>query len=117
MNRDRLLADAKARALSMVDSYQPPKPPEFKLPGESGRIGMVMAAEGFRRRGLATDYDVTVSTALAEVLSGGGADLVDTVTEADMLKLERMAFMRLVHNASTLTRIEHTLATGKPLRN
>jgi 3-hydroxyacyl-CoA dehydrogenase len=117
MNRDRLLADAKARALAMVDGYQPPKPPEFKLPGESGRIGMVMAAEGFRRRGLATDYDVTVSTALAEVLSGGGADLVDTVTEADLLKLERMAFMRLVHNASTLTRIEHTLATGKPLRN
>jgi 3-hydroxyacyl-CoA dehydrogenase len=117
MNRDRLLADAKTRALAMVDGYQPPKPPEFKLPGESGKIGMVMAAEGFHRRGVATEYDVTVATALAEVLSGGPADLTDTVTEADMLKLERTAFMRLVHNTSTMARIEHTLATGKPLRN
>jgi 3-hydroxyacyl-CoA dehydrogenase len=117
MNRDRLLADAKARALSMVDGYQPPKPPEFHLPGNAGKIGLVMAAEGFRRRGIATEYDVTVATALAEVLSGGPADLIDTVSEADMLKLERTAFMRLVHNAPTLARIEHTLATGKPLRN
>ena len=117
MNRDRLLADAKARALSMVDGYQPPKPPEFRLPGPSGRVGMVMAAEGFRRRGAATEYDVTVATSLATVLSGGEADLVDTVSEADMLALERGAFMKLVRNGPTLARIEHTLATGKPLRN
>ena len=36
-----------------------------------------------------------------------------------MLGLERhMAFLRLVkHSGRRLARIEHTLATGKPLRN
>ena len=117
MNRDRLLFDAKQKALALVDGYQPPKPPEFRLPGPSGHVGLNMAAEGFRKRGLATDYDMVVSDALANVLTGGEADLVDTVTEADMLKLERDGFARRVRDPRTLARIEHMLETGKPLRN
>jgi 3-hydroxyacyl-CoA dehydrogenase len=117
MNRDRLLADAKAKALSLVDGYQPPKPPEFRLPGESGRVGMAMAATSFHKRGLATDYDLVVSDALAGVLTGGPADLVDVVSEQDMLKLEREAFMARVRDLRTIARIETMLETGKPLRN
>jgi 3-hydroxyacyl-CoA dehydrogenase len=41
MNRDRLLADAKARALSMVEGYTPPKPHEYRLPGPIGPHGAV----------------------------------------------------------------------------
>jgi 3-hydroxyacyl-CoA dehydrogenase len=117
MNRDRLLTDAKAKALALVDGYQPPAPPEFKLPGESGHVGLNMAAQGFRKRGLATDYDMVVSDALAGVLTGGLADLVDTVSEVDMLKLEREAFMLRVRDVRTVLRVEHMLETGKPLRN
>ncbi len=117
MNRDRLLADAKARALALADGYQPPKPPEFVLPGPSGRVGMQMAAEGFRRRGIATPHDMTVADGLAEVLSGGDTDIIDTVSEARLLDLERAVFMRLVRANATLARIEHVLETGKPLRN
>ena len=117
MNRDRLLADAKARALALADGYQPPAPPEFRLPGESGHVGLNMAAQSFRKRGLATDYDMVVSDALAGVLTGGSADLVDTVSEQDMLKLERDAFMLRVRDVRTIARVEHMLETGKPLRN
>ena len=117
MNRDRLLADAKAKALALVDGYQPPVPPEFNLPGAGGRTAFKIAADGFHQRGLATDYDLVVSDALAGVLTGGEADLVDTVTEADLLKLERKAFMARVRDPRTLARIEHMLETGKPLRN
>ena len=117
MNRDRLLADAKKRALSMVDGYMPPKPPEFVLPGPAGRVGLNAAAEGFHRRGMATDHDLVVADALAEVLCGGETDIIDTVTEQQMLDLERAAFMRLVRTVPTLARIEFTLETGKPLRN
>ena len=118
MNRDRLLADAKARALELADGYQPPAPHEFKLlPGESGALGMRLAAEAFKARGIASAHDVVIAGALARVLSGGAADLVDTVTEQQMLDLEREAFMRLVRTGPTLARIEHTLETGKPLRN
>jgi 3-hydroxyacyl-CoA dehydrogenase len=118
MNRDRLLADAKARALKLADNYEPPKPPlGFRLPGAAGKLAFAMAAEDFHRRGIATDHDVVVADALAVVLSGGPADLVDTVSEDQMLALERAAFMRLIRSAGTLARIEHLLETGKPLRN
>src|SRR4051812_42111752 len=33
MNRDRLLADAKAKALAMVEGYAPPPSPALSLPG------------------------------------------------------------------------------------
>jgi 3-hydroxyacyl-CoA dehydrogenase len=117
MNRDRLLADAKQKALSLVDGYQPPEKPTFRLAGESGRVGLGMAAEGFHKRGLATDYDVVVSDRLATVLTGGEADLVDTVTEDELLTLERRTFLASVKDPRTMARIEHMLTTGKPLRN
>jgi len=117
MNRDRLLSDAKAKALALAEGYHPPAPPEFKLPGESGHVGLNMAAEAFRKRGLATDYDMVVSDALAGVLTGGEADLIDTVSEQDMLRLERDAFMLRVRDVRTIARVEHMLETGKPLRN
>jgi 3-hydroxyacyl-CoA dehydrogenase len=117
MNRDRLLADAKAKALSLVDGYVAPEPPVFHLAGESGRVGFGMAADGFRRRGMATDYDMVVSDTLAQVLTGGEADPIDTLGEAEMLKLERAGFMARVRDGRTLARIESMLETGKPLRN
>jgi 3-hydroxyacyl-CoA dehydrogenase len=117
MNRYRLLADAKALALKLAIDYVPPKPVELKLPGAAGKLAFTMAAEGFHQRGMATDHDMVVAEALAEVLSGGDADLVDVVNEDQLLTLERTAFMRLMKTAGTLARIEHLLVTGKPLRN
>lgn len=117
MNRDRLLADAKAKALSMVDGYKIPSSPEFRLPGESGRTGLNMAVEGFHKRGMATDYDLVVSDTLARVLTGGDADVVDTVSEMDLLTLEREGFIARMRDTRTMARVEHMLETGKPLRN
>ncbi len=117
MNRDRLLADAKARALSLVGGYKPPAPPDYVLPGPAGRAGLNLAAQGFHRRGLATDHDLTVADALADVLCGGETDIIDSVSEQQVLDLERAAFLRLLRTPQTLARIEHTLETGRPLRN
>lgn len=117
MNRNRLLADAKARALHMAPGYKAPEPSEFTLPGPSGRIALEMAAQGFARRGLATANDLVVASTLAGVLSGGATDPIDTISEAQILELERAGFMRLAKQEFTLARIEHTLETGKPLRN
>ncbi len=116
-NRDRLLADARAKVLALVDGYTPPPKPEFRLPGPSGRAGMAMAAQAYRAQGLATDHDMVVAGRLATVLSGGDADPVAPVGEDAMLGLERREFLALIRTVPTLERIEHTLATGKPLRN
>jgi 3-hydroxyacyl-CoA dehydrogenase len=118
MNRDRLLADAKARALKMLaEGYQAPKPPELRLPGPTGRAALGLAVHGFALQGKALPHDVVVSDALAEVLSGGKTDFTETVNEDHVTKLERAAFMKLVKTEGTLARMEHMLTTGKPLRN
>ena len=117
MNRYRLLADAKAKALTMAEAYTAPEPPTYQLPGEDGRTAFTMAVKDFRKRGLATPYDEIVSGELAKVLSGGEADLIDRPTEQDILTLEHAAFMRLIKQDGTLARIEAMLTTGKPLRN
>ncbi len=117
MNRDRLLADAKAKALSLVDGYKAPEKPTFRLPGESGRTGIAGVVDGFRKKGMATEYDEVVSGRLATVLTGGEADLVDTVQEDDLLTLERAAFMEAVRDPRTQARVQQMLTTGKPLRN
>jgi 3-hydroxyacyl-CoA dehydrogenase len=117
MNRDRLLADAKAKALALVDGYVAPEPPTFRLAGESGLVGLDMAVADFHKKGMATDYDQIVSHRLAVVLTGGDADLVDTVTEQQVLDLERAAFLESVQDERSQARIVAMLTTGKPLRN
>ncbi|MGU3664704.1 3-hydroxyacyl-CoA dehydrogenase NAD-binding domain-containing protein [Methylobacterium sp. A49B] len=117
MNRDRLLADAKAKALSLVEGYAPPKPVTLTLPGPSGALALRMAAEGFARRGIATKHDLVVAAELAAVLSGGEADSLDPVDEAAILELERESFMRLVRTEATLDRFESVIETGRPVRN
>jgi 3-hydroxyacyl-CoA dehydrogenase len=117
MNRDRLLADAKARALSMVRDYAPPVPAEFRLPGASGKAAIAMAVGDFAKQGKATPYDVVVADELATVLTGGDTDATRVLSEDDICTLERHAFIALTKRAGTVARIEHILNTGKPLRN
>ena len=119
MNRERLLAEAKARALQLADNYKVPEPMKpLPLPGPTAYTAFAGAVEGFHVAGKATAHDVTVSKALAEVLSGGPrADILSPTDEDGILALEREVFIRLVKTPETLARIEHMLETGKPLRN
>ncbi len=117
MNRERLLAEAKARVLAMAEGYQPPAPAQYRLPGPSGARALELAIDGFVQSGKATAHDRTVSFALAQVLSGGRTDVTRVMAEDDILALERESFGKLVRSGPTLARIEHMLETGKPLRN
>ncbi len=118
MNRDRLLYDAKKRALDIAKDYTPPEKIEnIRLPGAGGKAALDLAVSDLRKSGKATPYDVVVSDHLANVLSGGKADYMDALSEDDLLKLELSEFMHLLHNEGTFARIEHMLEKGKPLRN
>ncbi len=117
-NRERLLADAKAKALALAEGYQAPEPIELTLPGPSGRTSLAFAVRDLLAKGVATPHDETVAGELATVLSGGpDADMTEPLAEKSLLTLERAAFMKLVRTEPTLARMEHTLTTGKPLRN
>ncbi len=117
MNRERLLAEAKRRALELAEGYAPPPKPELHLPGATGRAALGLAIENAALAGKALPHDRRVAGALAEVLSGGETDMTETVTEDALMALERRAFMALIREPATLARIEHMLETGKPLRN
>ncbi len=117
MNKDRLLADAKAYVLELAQNYAPPEPKEISLPGGVAKVAMSMAVKGFVKAGKATPYDEVVSAKLAHILSGGDIDMTDKIKEEEILALEREAFATLLHNRETLDRMEHILETGKPLRN
>ncbi|MEM6781610.1 MAG: 3-hydroxyacyl-CoA dehydrogenase NAD-binding domain-containing protein [Pseudomonadota bacterium] len=118
MNRDRLLFDAKTKALELTKNYTAPeKRDDLRLPGATGKMALDLAVSDLRTSGKATPYDVVVSEAVAKVLTGGNADWTEPVDEDHILKLEREEFMALVHKDGTMDRIEHMLTTGKPLRN
>ena len=117
-NRERLLADAKKRALELAQNYQAPQPAALFLPGPSGKASLAFALRDLFAKGVATEHDMVVATELAEVLTGGAkADFTEPVSEDAVMKMERAAFMRLVKTPATLARVEHMLETGKPLRN
>lgn len=117
MNRRRVLADAKARSLKMAENYTPPEPRTLRLPGESGYVALKLAVDNFRMSGKATPHDVTVSLALAHVLTGGNTDITQEVTEQQLLDLEHDYFMDLCKTKETRDRIAAMLNTSKPLRN
>jgi 3-hydroxyacyl-CoA dehydrogenase len=117
MNRDRLLADAKAKALALAEDYHPPQPVRLNLPGPTARVGLSLVVRDLQRQGSATAYDGVVTDRLAEVLSGGDTDMLDEIGEDELLALERKAVVDLFHDPRTLARMEQMLETGKPLRN
>ncbi|TRW92097.1 3-hydroxyacyl-CoA dehydrogenase/enoyl-CoA hydratase family protein [Candidatus Methylobacter oryzae] len=117
MNKDRVLADAKAKALKLVQDYTQPEPAVFQLPGASAVAAMDAAIHNLKLAGKITDYDVEISRQLADVLSGGLCDITEPLAEDDLLNLELKAFLHLVRQPGTLARLEHLLKTGKPLRN
>ena len=97
MNRERLLAAAKAKALALAEDYQPPAASEFHLPGPSGKVALMLAVDVFVQQGKATAYDRVVAEGLADVLTGGpNADPVDVTTEDKITELERKTITLLL---------------------
>jgi 3-hydroxyacyl-CoA dehydrogenase len=119
MNRDRLIADAKALALERVEEgYRQPVPrTAIPVGGETLAAALKLGVHLAWRAGRITDHDAVVGRALAHVLAGGSLPHQTTVSEQYLLDLEREAFLKLCGERKTLERIQHTLKTGKPLRN
>ena len=116
-NRDRLLADAKAKALALAEDYTPPEPAVVKLPGKTGRVALKMAVRGLAKTRKATAHDLVVVEHLGNVLTGGETDAVREVPEDRLSELECEALLALIRTPGTIARMEHMLETGKPLRN
>jgi 3-hydroxyacyl-CoA dehydrogenase len=119
MNRDRLIADAKALALERVrERYRPPAVrADIPVGGEGVLAALKLGVHLAWRAGRISEHDAVVGRTLAWILAGGSLPHQTTLTEMQLLDLEREAFLKLCGERKTLERIQYTLKTGKTLRN
>jgi len=119
MNRDRLIADAKERALERLrEGYQRPIPrTAIPVGGANVRAALDLGVHLALRAGRISEYDAVIGRKLAWILAGGALPNASLVSEQYILDLEREAFLSLCGEPKTLERIQYTLKTGKTLRN
>jgi len=119
MNRERVLSDAKTRALELLRAeYEPPVPRrDIPAPGENLLATLKMGVHLMRQGDYITDYEVKLGGKIAEVLCGGNVTPGTPVSEQYILDLEREGFKSLCGEKKTQERIQYTLKTGKTLRN
>ncbi|KIA96719.1 3-hydroxyacyl-CoA dehydrogenase [Pedobacter kyungheensis] len=119
MNRNRLLADAKAKAIELADaSYtKPVQRNDIKVLGKQG-LGIVYAGANSMYAGhYISEHDKKISEKLGYVMCGGDLSSPTEVTEQYLLDLEREAFLSLAGERKSLERIQSIITKGKPLRN
>jgi len=118
VNADRQIATAKRHALQMLqDGYTQPAPQKVRVLGQQA-LGMFMVGTDSLEKGkYASEHDKKIANKLGYILAGGDLSEPTDVSEQYLLDLEREVFLSLLGERKTLERIEHTLKTGKPLRN
>ncbi len=118
MNPDHLLAAARREVLALAGDYRPPEPGKnIYATGKATLAALEVGVRQLQWARFASEYDGVVGGQLARVLCGGELSTPQWVSEDYILKLERKAFLALLHNQQTLERIQAMLTTGKPLRN
>ena len=119
MNRERLLDDAKHAALERVRAGHQQLPPRtgIRVGGEGVLSTLLLGVHLAHRAGRITDHEALIGRKLAGILSGGALPHETRVDEQYLLDLEREAFVSLCGERKTRDRIQHTLKTGKTLRN
>jgi 3-hydroxyacyl-CoA dehydrogenase len=119
MNRERVLSDAKARALELVRAgYEPPvMRTDIPAPGENILAALKMGVYLMRQGEFITDHEHKLGNKIAEVICGGNVTSGTPISEQYLLDLEREGFKSLCGEKKTQERIQYTLKTGKTLRN
>src|SRR5271166_6186650 len=119
MNRERVLSDAKARALELArGGYEPPvMRTDIPAPGQNILAALKMGVYMMRQGEFISDHELKLGTKIAEVLCGGNVTPGTPVSEQYLLDLEREGFKSLCGEKKTQERIQFTLKTGKTLRN
>ncbi len=118
VNADKQIATAKRHALQMLeDGYTQPTPKKVKVLGQQA-LGMFRVGTDSLQKGhYASDHDKKIANKLGYIMAGGDLSEPTYVSEQYLLDLEREAILSLLTERKTLERIQHTLKTGKPLRN
>jgi 3-hydroxyacyl-CoA dehydrogenase len=118
MNPERLIADAKALALSLASSYRPGAPrSDVRVYGDGAYAALRQGAWLLHQAGQITGHEFVIAEKLARVITGGALTGENLVSEQHLLDLEREAFLSLCGMPKSVERMQYMLKTGKPLRN
>ncbi|PCJ93383.1 MAG: 3-hydroxyacyl-CoA dehydrogenase [Flavobacteriaceae bacterium] len=119
VNKDRQIATAKAHAKLMAEAgyTQPVKRKDVKVLGKQALGMFLVGTDAMEASKYISEHDHKIANKLAYVMAGGDLSEPTLVSEQYLLDLEREAFLSLCTERKTLERIQHTLKTGKPLRN
>lgn len=118
-NANELLyvAMREARGLAEAGYYPKLSPRGIKVAGRTGIANCEMMLANMKEGGMISAHDYKVAKAAATALCGGNIETGSLVDEAWLLTVERKLFVELLKTEKTQQRIQHTLDTGKPLRN
>ena len=118
-NSFELLYVAKKIAASLADSgYRPPLPArDVIVAGDVGTATLKMMLVNMLEGRFISPHDFEIASRIADTLCGGVIERGSQVDEQWLLDLERKHFFELAQMPKTQERIQHTLTTGKPLRN
>lgn len=118
MDLDRLIGDAKQKALALAVNYRPKRRLE-NLPAPGRGIASAIKSQlwNMMMGNFISEYEMEMGTIIASVMCGGDVNPGTLITEDYLLQLERESFLKLCTNKKTAERIQHMLKTGKPLRN
>ena len=119
MHRFELLHVAKIHALALAEGgYRPPlKTRQIPVAGSTGIATIQSLLVNMREGGFISEHDHLIGSKVAHVMCGGDLTPGSLVDEDWFLELERTAFIELLATEKTQARVEHTMKTGKPLRN
>ncbi len=114
-----LLYVAKSQVRALRDAaYRPPVPArQIAVAGDVGIATFRMLLVNMLEGRFISEHDCEIATRIATVLCGGEVERGALVDEDWLLRLEREHFIALAQMPKTQARIQHTMTTGKPLRN
>ena len=114
-----LLHVASGLAAQLADAgWRPPLPArDIVVAGDVGTASLKMMLVNMLEGRFISPHDFEIGSRIADTLCGGAVERGSQVDERWLLDLERTHFVELAQMAKTQDRIEHTLTTGKPLRN
>ena len=114
-----LLYVARQQARAMAESgYRPPLPARhISVAGDTGTATFKAQLVNMLEGRFISEHDFDIAARIADTLCGGHIERGSEVDETWLLELERKHFVALAQTEKTQARIEHTMTTGKPLRN
>lgn len=118
MNKLFLFHDARAHLGQLcIQHYRPSDRRPVRVMGRGGIGEFTARLHNMREADYISEHDQFILNKIAYVICGGDVATNSLVSHQYLLDLERECFLQLLGTEKSQARVQHTMNTGKPLRN